>query len=207
MSLLSKIGRKWGRENPAVALHRTQQLPSGEGRAAFISAVVAGLSEQSPAEAARFAAKLPVGAAQGSAVQAIASRWAEINPAEAAQWVSGSLPVAGTDMHSHCGRAMGPHAAARWLSAMPANAACDSAITAFVQQASTYSPELAATMTQRISDRDLRNAMIENVARQWLGLDRAAAESWLVLSGLPDEMRSGGRLTRTSAATSGRARE
>jgi len=46
-----------------------------------------------------------------------------------------------------------------------------------------------APWVARMTDPNLRNSSIENVARQWLQSDRKAAESWLAQTSLPDDRK------------------
>ena len=51
------------------------------------------------------------------------------------------------------------------------------------------SPELAAPWAETLTDQNIRNSQIENVARHWLENDRSAAEAWLAKVNLPDDRK------------------
>ena len=48
---------------------------------------------------------------------------------------------------------------------------------------------LAAPWTETISEPNQRNSMIENVSRQWLNTDPAAAQAWLAKTPLPEDRK------------------
>ena len=50
-------------------------------------------------------------------------------------------------------------------------------------------PSLAAPFAQALADTEARAAAIENVARNWLRTDPAAAARWLNSTDLPEEQR------------------
>jgi hypothetical protein len=72
---------------------------------------------------------------------------------------------------------------------MPADKAQERAIQSFVNQISWQFPDIAAPFADKISDLNQRNSAIENVARQWLQVDRKSAEDWLAQTQLPDDRK------------------
>ena len=61
----------------------------------------------------------------------------------------------------------------------------------YIGSVSSDAPEQAAKWTSTISNAQQRNNAIENLARQWLNVDRAAATAWLAQSGLsPDRQQA-----------------
>ena len=82
-----------------------------------------------------------------------------------------------------------PTAAGQWLQTLPAGASREAAVQAYVSQLAYSSPELAAPWAETLTDENLRNNQIENVARRWLETDRPAAEAWLAKVNLPDDRK------------------
>ena len=83
-----------------------------------------------------------------------------------------------------------PESAGQWLANLPAGRSREAAVQSYVSQISYQSPELAAPWADRISDLNMRNSQIENIARRWLDMDRSAAEAWLAKVSLPEERKA-----------------
>lgn len=81
-----------------------------------------------------------------------------------------------------------PIAAGEYLATLPASAARDAATGAFAERVSREDPETAMEWAGTISDLDLRNETIIEVAQDWYRSDRAATETWMQTSGLSAEV-------------------
>ena len=55
--------------------------------------------------------------------------------------------------------------------------------------ASHSDPATAAAWAEALSDERQRNARLENIARNWLSQDDAAARDWIAKSALPDDVK------------------
>ncbi len=75
------------------------------------------------------------------------------------------------------------------IQALPAGASREAAAQAYVGRVAYSSPELAAPWAETLTDQNLRNSQIENVARHWLENDRPAAEAWLAKVNLPEDRK------------------
>jgi len=162
-------------------------------RDSFLSGAVSGLAQNSPEEAAAFVSKLPAGKGQESAAMSVVSQWAQSDPKSAAAWV-GQFPPGGTrdsaiqNLVSNWS-SNDPKAAGEWLASLPASKGQDRAMQSFVSQISWQFPEIAAPFADKLSDPNQRNSMVENLARQWLRMDRQSAETWLAQTSLPDDRK------------------
>ena len=65
----------------------------------------------------------------------------------------------------------------------------EAAVQSYVNSIAHSSPDVAAPWAETLTDPNQRNSQIENVARQWLQTDRAAAEAWLAKLNLPDDLK------------------
>ena len=57
------------------------------------------------------------------------------------------------------------------------------------QQSFVAVSDLAAPFAETLTDPNQRNSAIENIARNWLRTDPAAAEKWLANTSLPDQQK------------------
>jgi hypothetical protein len=83
-----------------------------------------------------------------------------------------------------------PIGASQWLNSLPAGKSQERATSSFVSQIAYEYPELAAPLIDRISDQNQRTFTIENVANNWLRIDRFAAEQWLETTSLPQDRKA-----------------
>jgi hypothetical protein len=73
---------------------------------------------------------------------------------------------------------------------LPDDKAKQSATQSFVNNISYQYPAIAAPWAATLSDPNQRNNAIENVARNWLQSDTAAAKDWLSTTSLPDDRKA-----------------
>ncbi len=119
------------------------------------------LGSNDPKAAAAWAGGFPEGNTREQAINTVMSSWAHNYPAGAGQW----------------------------LATLPAGKAQERAIQSYVSQLSYQYPEMAAPWAERIPDENQRLFSIENVARQWLEVDRRSAEAWLNNTSLPQDRK------------------
>ena len=79
--------------------------------------------------------------------------------------------------------------AGQWLQALPPSPSREAAVTAYINQVTGPTPELAAPWVETIIDESSRFSQIETIARRWLETDHATAAAWLARVNLPEDRK------------------
>jgi hypothetical protein len=114
-----------------------------------------------PESAAALIDGLPEGQEQENSVREVVSQWARNDPV----------------------------GAGRYLRTLSAGKARDAAIQAYCGAIVRDYPDTASQWAESIEDQKTRQRQIEFVARQWMGIDPAAARSWVTGTSLPEEIK------------------
>jgi hypothetical protein len=59
-----------------------------------------------------------------------------------------------------------------------------------VNNVAEENPEMALPWVKALTDENLRNGAIENIARSWLQIDPAKATAWLNQTSLPEDRKT-----------------
>lgn len=187
--LLVALVDEWTRRDPISAAMWASRLPEGLYRQRVLPSLVATWAESAPTDAVRFARDLPPGNPKDEAIIAAVSGWARQDPPAVLSWVrqflQGKQQEQANIQAVFAWSQSDPVAAAEWLRSMPDGRTWDSATSVLSGSLVDRYPALALSLATDISDEDLRNQRIENIARRWLDADRASAENALIHSDLP----------------------
>ncbi|HEY2344135.1 MAG TPA: hypothetical protein VGH90_13920, partial [Chthoniobacteraceae bacterium] len=149
-SVMSKIVEEFVKTDLDRAQSLFAQLsPSAQGNAA--GSIVNAILQESPEKACTWAQSLPEGLAQRKAFGELGQQWA----------------------------AQDANAAAQWLGTLPKGKARDAAAASFSDSTFARDPEGALAWSQTISDPRDRDSSVEDLVRQWMESDSAAARKWL----------------------------
>ena len=75
------------------------------------------------------------------------------------------------------------------MGTLPEDSAKQRAVQSYVNQLVWQNPGMAAPWAEALTDPLARQNSLENLARQWLQTDHAAAEAWLGKVSLPDNIK------------------
>jgi serine/threonine protein kinase len=184
------IGYNWALNDPEAAWKWALSLPveDGDTRIGSAAAVVRAISSRSPQDAADYVAQL-TGSDYAFAVRALVGETAPANPTWTASWVQG-IPAG--DARNRAVENLvkswadkDPVAASDWLNEQPQDAGFQNAARQMVPRAMKVSPDLAWFWALKLADPKLRDQQIQNVARQWIGMDPDTARTKIQASGLP----------------------
>ena len=153
---LTALMREWASSRPDQAAAWVSTLPSGEFRADATRELAVAWSASSPRRAAAWARQEFV-AGRTLAAAAVLSQWAATSPADAASWLQelGELPPPPGD----------PPAA--------------DLTAALIYSWSRTAPADAAAWVAKISEGEIRNSAIVNLAAGWASNDPQGLASWL----------------------------
>lgn len=164
----------------AIAPQRTPLPPAaGVAAAPVITPVIRAAGNEDPAS--------------GQVSASVLTAMIEGDPAGATRWLE-SLP-ARAERDPDLVRALtqwsgfDPIAAGAWVSTMPANPVREQLIGAHVRVVKIEGPRLAAQWLSTLPEAEQPVGLIEEIAREWLVINRAEAESWLAQTRLPPEQR------------------
>jgi hypothetical protein len=135
-------------------------------------------------------AALPAGDDQQAALRGLIAKWQAVEPESALNWLrafpeTNAQPALVEQVLETWAQGE-PAAAARWLASLPPETVNEALSAAFLDGAVAKYPEFAAQWTQSVADENRRRKFQEQVTRQWLKTDPAAATNWLNTLDLPE---------------------
>lgn len=184
------IAGEWAKRDWGQAETFINSLPADQ-RGDALGSAVASLASQDPALAASKALEIPEGDARNQAIETVAESMAREEPAEAAAWVAqnGSEEAQREAMRDIMGNWVGrdPEAAKEWAVARPEGAVRDSAVSQFVINDRTGSPEANIALAETITDERSRGWAVGMTTMRWMSEDRESAMNYVQNSDLIDE--------------------
>jgi hypothetical protein len=160
-SALRSLAAGWSKTNPEAVLQWANTLPDAGERAGIVRDALSQWANSSPEAAAAHIANLPANQ-QEAATRSVVDRWASKDA----------------------------EAAATWLARQPAGPAKDSSISVLARKIAPEDPATALQWAATISEERPRNRQTEQIARDWMNQDPAAASRWIQSSSLPPDTRN-----------------
>ncbi len=199
-TLISPIFRNWAARDPLAAATAALNLPAAANRFVALDSALQGWAKKDPEGALNWASTLPNGSVRNEALAFAIAHLAQQNPQAAIAFVE-SVPHAAdrNDLAIALAAAWGqndPDAALAWVEDFPSTPAHDAAIHDMLALMSRTNPQLASTKLGLISDPEVRNNTISEIAANWGQMDTPAALTWV--STLPGSSQSGDPTTATA---------
>jgi hypothetical protein len=193
-ALITNVANEWAVFNPQAALKWANSLPEESEKEVGIQNATISWADHDPKAAGEFALQMPPGSVRQQAIAGVAERWATQNPQEAADWVANKLDPASQQMAltrlMNFWAMESPQGAGQWVASLPAGPFRENAIQAYVQTASSLTPDLAAGQAITLTDENIRDQQVETCIRHWMELDPVAARQWLQKSDLPQYVQA-----------------
>ena len=193
---LRSIASFWGQNRPEEMQAWADQQTDGRVREALLPAVAAEIAATNPQAALQLASSLSNPDVLGD----VAARWAANDPAAAAAYFQ-KLPKNARTNTAFSGLARAwsendPEASARWLQVLPPDGRRDAAIKGYVSAVLPRDPAKAGQTALGISDPQLRNSILSEVAGRWMSCDPEEAARWIAQPSFPAELRHSLRNSR-----------
>lgn len=189
--LLSAIGQTWVARDQGAAIAWARNLPAGEARDAALAGIETGLGGPT-SHHGTFVAGAAAGFGAGGGFKS--------NAALSGRSAGRAGPLDDDEVTAMVMKltAENPAGAAQWVAGLPPGSRRDRAMATYVEQVMRNPPPVAADQIRFLPRSELRDQMIEELARQWLLTNPAAAEAWLLDTDLsPDRkawlLRAAGR--------------
>lgn len=162
-------------------------------RSQALTSISREMARENPAKAAEWIAAHSGEEGMSDAVGGVAREWADKDPKSALAWVM-TLPAgeAQTEAMGDTFRSWSrkdPEASSQYLNSMAAGPAKDAAIGALARSVVREDPSAAITWAKTIQDEAARNQALVRTVTAWRYADDAAAQQWILQSGLPVEVQ------------------
>lgn len=193
-STYRSAGEKWASKDPAKAASYLSTLPPGEERDAFHKGVFLNTAKTDLNEAYRQAEATPGGSLQNAFLTTIAQQ--SKDHLETAEWLSSRFPPdsqgAAFALSSLVGQwaNAAPEQTAAWLQKASPGDNKDRLISTFSSTIVDRDPDMAIQWAATIGNDGSRSSAMQNIARQWLRLDRHAAQEWIQTAPFTDKEKA-----------------
>jgi hypothetical protein len=198
------IAAEWAKSDWGKAENFINSLPADQ-RAEALGSAVKSLAGQDPALAARKALEIPEGEARNAALGTIAGSMAREQPAEAAEWIvqNGTVEAQREAMGDIMGNWVGrdPEAAKEWAAARPEGPLRDAAVSQFVINDRSGSPQENMVLAESITDEGSRGRAVGITTMRWMSEDRDSAVNYVKNSEFIDEGMKNRILRRSGERT------
>jgi hypothetical protein len=197
-------------KNADVLMNLYKTMAPGADRTLLAETLVESVARYQPLKAVEWiATAITDPEEKNSAIARLIGTWSYDQPAQAAQWVMSQL-ADGELRRSQLARVIeswtydNPSAAAEWLSKYPPSSQTDLAARSLAAGLARTNPEEAAVWAESITDENLRNRAIRDVAVQWLAKDAERAKTYIASAPLPESMKT--RILQGGGRTGGGGR-
>lgn len=182
--------------NTQVLLAAYGQMTAGDDKTFLSQAIVENMARYQPSKAIEWISNTITDSNERDrAIGRLLSTWGNDEPALAANWLTSQL-ADGDLRRSQLGRVMeswaqdNPDEAAKWLSQYPASEQTDQAARSLAREMARTNPQAAAGWAESITDVNLRNRAIQEVAFEWMSKDAEKAKAYITASSLPDNTKT-----------------
>ena len=193
-ALLTNIAVEWALIDPQAAIQWARNLTDVNERELALARAIESWADRAPDAASKFALTLPPGLSRQRTVVAVAGRWATQAPEVAAVYAATlkepelRLPSLAAVMQLWA--SVSPAAAGKWAGDLAPKPSGEDALSAYLAAVADWAPDMGLRIIERTAPQMAAGREAEACARQWLGLDRAAAGTWINDSKLPREIKT-----------------
>ena len=186
-------GEQWAGKDSAKAAAYLATLPPGEERDAFYQGLFQSTAKTDLNAAYRQVEATPEGSLRKTLLQTVALE--STNRLETAEWLSTRFPdsqgatFALISLVSQWANNE-PGEAATWLQKTPVGETRDNLVNSFSSTIANRDPDMAIQWAATIGNEKVRASAMQNIARQWLRLDRNAAREWISSAPFSDKEKA-----------------
>jgi len=191
--LQSGVLTAWAARDPHAAIAWLNEHSDPTVRGEHLARIVTGYALTAPAQAAEFVRQFPAGELRDKVALEVVRRWSEQDAPAAANWMATfpdpAIRNRGVAQAVSQWSDVQRGSAEAWIVALPPGEMRTHAVTAHVEILKVENvPDAARWLASRPAA-DQSPAMIEDLAREWLTMNREAAEKWLAQTSLSAERK------------------